>query len=836
MKIITNLILSTLMLTLITVQGAWAQTTYTYYEWSEVNGTLTRVQRTTPANARISIVTSDMYASGGGLIAANYDFFVVNKTMEIPNGLTTSGDVKLILLDGCTLTVKGNGLTVPKGSSLTIYGQANNSGKLIARSDNDDNAGIGSKKRTYPGDIIIHGGYIEAHGGRNGAGIGGGLEAYGPNQIIIYDGTVKAYGGNNGAGIGGGAEGYTRKVSIYGGNITAQGGSRGAGIGGGYFAEGTKYAFDRLYFTGNARVEARGGDYAAGIGGGQSGSGGYVTVDGGYIDAYGGTDAAGIGSGEKTSYGDDINGGKLTVNGGRVYANGKGWGAGIGGGEDAKGAEVVINGGTVIALAGSDAGNKNGSAIGSEDGDGRRGSLSIADQMMVHAGQTFNGPHNLFSYGERVPACYFRPYTRIEVCNHEGKTYTINGTGATGTHKLNCSHCLLRTESKHTFDENNICTVCKAGASVSTVSIYLPEKIGNSYTDGHYGSTPSTQQLVTGTTFNLPSPPVNYLPNGIIFAGWAEGTPTDLHIDSYWKGENETVLAPGSPYTVNADVSLTARYTGLNLSLGNDASNEETIFLNNGKKVQSVTLADRTLYKDGSWNTICLPFNLSSLAGTPLEGATVKTLASATIENHTLTLNFSDDLTSIEAGKPYIVKWNNTEDTEIVNPQFRNVTISSANSPVAINDIITFQGNYSPYTISTKDNCTLYLSSGNMLYYPNDEATINAFRAYFMLTSPISTKGDVNGDGEIDVTDVIILVNHILDNDNEGFISENADMNGDGEINISDVTAIVNIILVNGGNTITNVVINTGDNSIIFSGGCNRPARAPRHKETDWDD
>ena len=78
-----------------------------------------------------------------------------------------------------------------------------------------------------------------------------------------------------------------------------------------------------------------------------------------------------------------------------------------------------------------------------------------------------------------------------------------------------------------------------------------------------------------------------------------------------------------------------------------------------------VVLKDRTFYKDGSWNTLCLPFDLEdgddsdalTFTGTPLEGAVVKTLESATFADGTLTLNFINDQTSIEAGKPYIVKW-----------------------------------------------------------------------------------------------------------------------------------------------------------------------------------
>lgn len=37
--------------------------------------------------------------------------------------------------------------------------------------------------------------------------------------------------------------------------------------------------------------------------------------------------------------------------------------------------------------------------------------------------------------------------------------------------------------------------------------------------------------------------------------------------------------------------------------------------------VADVTLSDYTLYRDGRWHTLCLPFNLAKTEGTPLEGA-----------------------------------------------------------------------------------------------------------------------------------------------------------------------------------------------------------------------
>ena len=80
-------------------------------------------------------------------------------------------------------------------------------------------------------------------------------------------------------------------------------------------------------------------------------------------------------------------------------------------------------------------------------------------------------------------------------------------------------------------------------------------------------------------------------------------------------------------------------------------------------KTKEVTLADHTFFADGKWNTLCLPFSLTSLTGTPLEGFTVKELdTSTTVSDHktglddgTLYLNFKD-ATSIQAGKPYLVR------------------------------------------------------------------------------------------------------------------------------------------------------------------------------------
>ena len=154
-------------------------------------------------------------------------------------------------------------------------------------------------------------------------------------------------------------------------------------------------------------------------------------------------------------------------------------------------------------------------------------------------------------------------------------------------------------------------------------------------------------------------------------------------------------------------------------------------------EVPRVELADRTLYKDGNWNTLCLPFGLASLIGTPLEGATVMELLKTSYldSDGKLTLNFAA-VTSIEAGNPYIVKWDKAAD--IVNPVFTDVTISSANPTAVDFSGGSFVGNYAPLEITDANrNSIVLLAAGNKLGYAKTDRTIangkalGAFRAYF---------------------------------------------------------------------------------------------------------
>ena len=203
------------------------------------------------------------------------------------------------------------------------------------------------------------------------------------------------------------------------------------------------------------------------------------------------------------------------------------------------------------------------------------------------------------------------------------------------------------------------------------------------------------------------------------------------------------------------------------LELPDGQDNRDLIEFWDGMTV-NVKLTGRTLYKDGYWNTLCLPFTLSEAldASYPvLSGAEFKRLdvdgkyngqgqayfggdeqneADYTIQTGfdeatgALNLFFKDG--DFEAGTPLLVKWDPGED--IVSPTFNNVTITKTLNDVNSGDgIVTFRGNYDYRSFPAADRSILFLGGDNKLYYPGSGARIGPSRSYFKLVGV--TVGDL---------------------------------------------------------------------------------------------
>ena len=165
-------------------------------------------------------------------------------------------------------------------------------------------------------------------------------------------------------------------------------------------------------------------------------------------------------------------------------------------------------------------------------------------------------------------------------------------------------------------------------------------------------------------------------------------------------------------------------------TLNNDSNNTSIIKANDGKTIDA-TLYGRTLYKDGAWNTLCLPFDVT-IAGSELDGAEARSLSSASLSGTTLTLIFSDPVTTLLAGTPYIIKW--ASGTNIVNPVFSNVKVKSGlNNFESTDGKVQFKGLYFSHTFMADDMRYLLVGDGNTLFWPLVGAELGAQRAYFQI-------------------------------------------------------------------------------------------------------
>lgn len=192
---------------------------------------------------------------------------------------------------------------------------------------------------------------------------------------------------------------------------------------------------------------------------------------------------------------------------------------------------------------------------------------------------------------------------------------------------------------------------------------------------------------------------------------------------------------------------------GIDLVLDDNGTDNSTLLseYENGEAI-NVMLKNRTIYMDGGWNTMCLPFSLTEeqVASHLQEGYQMLTLESASFSNGTLTLNFIG-ATTVGAGLPFIVKWDPALDVNASNPVFSGVTITTATPGTVDLDLgdasmgVKFKGVFDRFDIEGENRSLLYLGGGDMLYYPNATMSINAFRAYFELEGLVCGEPASNG-------------------------------------------------------------------------------------------
>lgn len=241
-------------------------------------------------------------------------------------------------------------------------------------------------------------------------------------------------------------------------------------------------------------------------------------------------------------------------------------------------------------------------------------------------------------------------------------------------------------------------------------------------------------------------------------------------------GLNGTIYNSGDDISLSnvyGDIEFCPVYIGCQIDCGSSSDRwwEESWAYLTGGKYAVVNLKNRKLYKDGYWNTLTLPFALSSekLATTCLAGADIREFKSASWNdgNQKLTINFSEsNLGEIVAGVPYIIRWGTPETATgetIVNPSFTNVEVAITSQEViddedygteTASNGLRFEAQLAPVKLTSGSNALVF-GSENKLYKPNKNVWVYPTRAYFSHTFDIASAREFVldfGDGDQQTT------------------------------------------------------------------------------------
>ena len=264
--------------------------------------------------------------------------------------------------------------------------------------------------------------------------------------------------------------------------------------------------------------------------------------------------------------------------------------------------------------------------------------------------------------------------TESKDANFVGGIVGSNYVGDTGATVTRCTSAAVITNSNKCTYYGGIAGYNKEGCTISdctAAGVILPDITNSGAVVGdNYGTLSGNKyhsSLVGGYAFNIGTG-----------SGDVSGASFNKSFHLYTDRDNSALLAA---YAATYSGNSSTAHGGTHPSLAN----------------LSVTLKGYTLHKDGTWNTIALPFDFSNLgySNSPLKGATIKELdtSSTAYDSETGILNVAfKTATSISAGKPYIVKWDSG--TDVTDPTFSGISGShfSTSNPATNDAPIKIQG------------------------------------------------------------------------------------------------------------------------------------------------
>ena len=166
-------------------------------------------------------------------------------------------------------------------------------------------------------------------------------------------------------------------------------------------------------------------------------------------------------------------------------------------------------------------------------------------------------------------------------------------------------------------------------------------------------------------------------------------------------------------------------------------------------------------------------------------------LTITTADANVITLGANGDNWTLKAAEGYLAAASSSKNFMVANAEVD----SNAIAAIAIADTasIVFQGNYTRNIIRYNAQSTRFSCYGA----PNTQAPVYIYKAES--AAPEVKLGDVNKDGNVNISDVTALIDALLGGNSavetDNYSPANSDVNEDGGVNISDVTALIDKLL-----------------------------------------
>ena len=220
--------------------------------------------------------------------------------------------------------------------------------------------------------------------------------------------------------------------------------------------------------------------------------------------------------------------------------------------------------------------------------------------------------------------------------------------------------------------------------------------------------------------------------------------------------------------------------------------------------------------KGDGWSTICLPFSPTKVTVDGEEVAwktseedslgVMRVMQLESIEGDSTRLAFVEQM---DAFKTYLINTDSLENGSVLEFSCGKKTLYPTllqDYATPINEQYALMGTHCQNSF---ENC--FVVENNKFVYHEQAVEVQPFRGWLHVNGDVDhaalvigdespedppfVKGDVNDDGELDITDVMLAVSIVIENSTRALYPERADINQNGSVDITDVVLMVDMIL-----------------------------------------